>query len=214
MQFELITAGPTYGPIGQLAILYMSLGVLAMVYMFISMLRRYNHIRRQIWLLVEPILAQVRKGEWEPSVLISRDSKDPQLSRYAAALRQELSGQGPIAIIESVNKTLDLLGRRVKQMIYYSRLLAWSICFVGFIGAISHTWKRLYVGPYLKDYTLGLLAGGISEAVKLLIIALIIGLVCLAGSYFLQSRLSSLYLEIADRILKAAEERTAPDLKV
>lgn len=212
MQFGLEFSGPTYGTIGRLAILYMILGVLVMLYMFISTLKRYSHIRRRTRSLVNRILAQIRKSEWEPSALISPNTEDPQLSVCAAALRQELSGQSPIAIIESLKRTLDLLGQRLKQMIDYLRLLGWSVCFVGFIGALSHTCNSLRAAAYLKDVPLGALALGIYESVALLEIALFIGLICLAGSYFNQSRLSSLNLEVSDLILKAAEERTTQDL--
>jgi biopolymer transport protein ExbB/TolQ len=215
MQFGLLEMdGPIYGPIGLLAIWYIILGVLVMVYMFISMLKRYSHIRRWLRSLVEPILAQIRKGEWEPSALISPDTKDPQLSVCAAALRQELSGPGPIAIIEALNKTIDLLGQHLERMIYYSRLLGWSICLIGFIGALSHLLRALRAYAYLKGVPLGALAAAASEAIWLFVFALFIGLGCLAGSYFSKSRLSSLNQEVSDRILKAAEERTAQDLKI
>lgn len=214
MEFGLIEmSGPTYGPIGRLAICYMSLGVLVMVLMLISMLKRYSHIRRWLRSLVEPILAQIRKGEWEPSALISPDTKDPQLSVCAAALRQELSGQGLIAIIEALNKTIDLLGQHVERMVHYSRLLGWSICLIGFIGALSHLLGTLRAFAYLKGVPLGALAAGASEAIRLFIFALIISLGCLAGSYFNQSRLLSLKLGVSDLILKAAEERTVQDLR-
>lgn len=213
MQFGLMEGGPHYGTIERWAVLYMTLGVLVMVYMFISMLSRHRHIRRWLRSLIDPILAQIRRGEWEPSALIFQDTKDPQLSVCAAALRQELSGQGLIAIIEALNKTIDLLGRRLEQLIYYSRLLGWSICLIGFIGALSHLLGNLRAYAYLKGFPLGALAAGASEAIRLLVFALFISLGCLAGSYFNQSRLFFLKLGVSDLLLKAAEERTAQDLK-
>jgi len=215
MQFGLLEmSGPTFGPIGSLAIWYMIVGAVMMLYIFISLHKRLGRLRRRLRSLVEPILDWIKKGEWGPSASSFMDAKDPQLSPYAAALRQELSGKGPLSIIEALEKTIDLLDRRLKLKIYYLRLLGWSICFVGFIGALSHTLMALRGAHYFKDVPLGALAGMASEATSLFLAALFIGLVSLAGSYFSESRLSHLSLELSDRILKAAEERTAQDLKI
>jgi hypothetical protein len=214
MQFGLLEAGPYFGLIAKLAIWFIGLSIFVMIYMIITMPSRYVQMRKRILSLAELILTQIRKGGWEASALTFSDTKDPQFAVYTEALRLELTGRGPIAIIESLNKTIDLVGRRFKQMIYYSRLLGWSVCFVGFIGALSHASYNLRAAAYLKDFPLGALAQGICESATLLEIALFIGLIWLAGSYFSQSRLSSLYLEVSDRVLKAAEERTTQDLTI
>jgi hypothetical protein len=212
MQFGLIEDGPNFGLIARLAIWFMGLSIFVMIYMLITMRSRYVQMRKLLLSLAEPILAQIRKGGWEPNALTFPDAKDPHFAVYTVALRLELAGRGPIAIIESLNKTIDLVGRRFKQMIHYSRLLGWSVCFVGFLGALSHACSILHATAYFKGVPFNAFAMGIYEAARLLEIALFIGLLWLAGSYFSQSRLSSLSLEVSDRILKAAEERAAQDL--
>jgi biopolymer transport protein ExbB/TolQ len=129
------------------------------------------------------------------------------------ALLQELSGQSPFAIIEALKKTIDLLGRRLERMVFYSRILGSSIFFVGLIGALVHTLQGFRVAQYFKDVPLGALAVTFSEAIILFLIALFIGLICLAGSYWSRIRLSSLHMIVSDRILKAAEERAVIEMK-
>jgi hypothetical protein len=215
MEFGLLEMdGPTFGLIGSLAIWYMIAGAVIMFYLFISLRKRFGRLRKRLRSLVEPILDCIKKGEWGPSASSFVDAKDPQLPLYAAVLRQELSGKGPLSIIEALDKTTDLLDRRLNLKIYYLRLLGGSICFVGFIGALSHTLMAFRAAHYLKDVPVGALAGMAAEATSLFLAALFIGLVSLAGSYFSENRLSHLSLELSDRILKAAEERTAQDFQI
>ena len=213
MQFGLMDAGPDYGLIARIAGFFISLSVLVMIYMIIMMLSRYVDIRRQILSLIEPILAKIKKDGWELGDLTFPEARDPQFAVYAEALRLGLVGCGPFAIIETLNKTIDLVGRRFKQMLHYSRLLGWGVCLVGLIGALSETSMALRAASYLKEYPLRAAATTLSGSVTLFEIALVIGLIWLAISYFGQSRLSSLNREVSDRILKAAEERTAQGLK-
>jgi len=214
MQFELLEAGPSFGLIVKLTILYMTFGVIAMLWMLLSMRMEYRLLRRRLWSLIEPILVWIKKGVGEPSASSFADAKDSRLNVYAMALRQELSGQGPLAIIEALNRTFSLLDRRLELRIYYLRLLGWSICFVGVLGALSHALGAFRAAQYFKDVPLGAYAAVASEATEILLVALFLGLVSLAGSYFSESRLSHLSLELSDRIHKAAEERIAQDMKI
>lgn len=209
MQFGIMEAGPDFGLIATLAGWFIGLSIFIIIYMIIMMPSRYAQIRKQIFFLVEPILAQIKKGGQEPSALTYPVAKDLQLAVYAEILRLELADRGPISIIESLNKTIDLVGRRFRRMIYYSRLLGWSVCFVGFIGALSHASPAFRAAAYIKDDPFGLVMTQIFWSARLLLVALIIGLILLVGSYFAQSQLSSLYLKVSERILRATEEGMA-----
>jgi len=213
MQFGLMEAGPWLGLTARIAGCFMGLSVLVMIFMIIMMLCRYVDMRRQILSLIEPILAKVKKDGWELGDLTFPEAKGPQFAAYAEALRFGLVGCGPFAIIEMLNKTIDLVGRRFKQMVHYSRLLGWGVCLVGLIGALSETSMALRAASYLKDYPFRAAAMTLSWSVTFFETALVIGLIWLAISYFGQSRLSSLYIEASDRVLKAAEERTTQTLK-
>ena len=216
MQFgliDIIYSGPHFGTIAHLAIWCMISAVLVMLIVFVRMLGEFSQIRRRLRSLIEPIVSQLNKDGLDPGLSTSPSAEDPLVSVYAMAMRQELSGQSPIAIIEALKKTIDLLGRRLERMIFYSRILGSSTFLVGFIGALVHTLQAFRAAQYIKDVPIGALAVTFSEAIILFLIALFIGIICLAGSYWSRIRLSSLNMTVSDRILKAAEERAAKELK-
>jgi hypothetical protein len=213
MEFGLIEAGPDFVLIAKIAVLFLGLSIFIMIYLVIIMPSRYLRIRRQILSLIEPILAQIKKGCWEPGDLTFPEAKDRERAAYAEALRADLAVRGPISIIESLNKTIDLVGLRFKRTLHYSRLMGWSVCLVGFVGALGQTKRTLRAAVLMKDLPLGVFAYDLYWSSRLLEVALIIGLIFLAISYLGQSRLSSLYIEVSDRILKAVEEKTTQALK-
>lgn len=209
MQFGLIEIDGVwrYGPVAKLVMLFIWGALIALVYHIVSMLIRYNRLRRSTQLLAEPLLTQLRAGKWEPDSLSWPAIKDPQFFAVADALRQELSSQGSIAVVESLKKALELLAGPFRQMIYHMRVLGWGACFMGYLGAMSVAYGGFRGMALTNGTALGTVSIAIADAVLIQIDGLLVGLACLAVSSFSRSRLSHMYLDISRRILAASTRK-------
>jgi hypothetical protein len=138
MQFGLIEDGGwLHGPIDKTAALFIGLVLIALIYHFTRMLIDFSRLRRQSGRLGEILLTQFGDGKWNPTTLSLAEVKDPRLLAIVETLRQELSGQGPLAVIASLSQVMNLLGERFMRMVRRMQVLGWSTCLVGWIGALS-----------------------------------------------------------------------------
>lgn len=209
MQFKLIEMGGgwPYGALAKLAMLFIWSALIVLIYHIVSMLIRYSRLWRWTQLLAEPLLTQLIAGKWEPDRLSWPAIKNPQFFTITDALRQELSSQGSIAVVESLKKALELLAGPFNRMIYHMHVLGWSACLMGYLGAMGDA-RNAFRGMALMNGTsLGPLPSALADAVLIQIYGLLVGLACLAVSSFSRSRLSHLYLDISKRILAASTRK-------
>lgn len=197
MQFGLIMDGPHYGPIAGIAALFIACALIILICLTVFTLIRYKGLCSGIQLLVKPILTQLKAGKLEPDTLSWSGITTPRFFAIAEALRQELSSQRPIAVIESLNKAFDLFAGPFRQMIYYMRVLGWGSCLVSCLGALSHAFG-VFAGMAIVNAVenniafLAPVASMIAEAIRLQIYGLFVCLACLAVSSFSRSRLTHL----------------------
>jgi len=209
MQFGLIEDGGWgHGPVDKTAALFIGLVLMALIYHFIRMLIDFSRIRRQSERLGEILLTQFGAGKWNPTTSSLAEVKDPRLLAIVETLRQELSGQGPLAVIASLSQVMNLLGERFMRMVRRMQVLGWSTCLVGWIGALS-LMRDAFRGMALVGSAKGLDIVSISfaDAFQLQIYGLAVGLGCLAISSFSRNRLHVLLQNLSDRILAASQKK-------
>jgi hypothetical protein len=198
-----------YGPIARTAVLFIGLVLIALIYHFARMLIDFSRLRRQSERLGEILLTQFAAGKWNPTTSSWVEVKDPHLLAIVEALRQELSGQGPLAVIASLSQVMNLLGGRFMRMVRRMQVLGWSTCLAGWIGALDFMHDAFRGMTLVGSAKKGLDVASMifAEAFKLQIYGLAVGLGCLAISSFSRNRLHVLLQNLSDRILAASQKK-------
>jgi hypothetical protein len=211
MQFGFIEDGGWgHGPIDKMAALFIGCVLIALIYHFISMLIDYSRLRRQGQQLGRILRTQFAAGKWDPTVSSWAEIKDPHLSAIAETLRQELSGQGPLAVIAALKQPLNLLSGRFMRMVRRMQALGWSTCLVGWIGASSlmhDGFRGLAIVGSAKGFDVASIS--FADAFRLQICGLVVGLACLAISSFGRNRLHVLLQDLSNRVLSASTKKGA-----
>jgi hypothetical protein len=208
MHFGLIEDGGWHGLIDRTVALFIGLVLIALIYHFTRMLIDFSRLRRQSGRLGEILLTQFGAGKWNPTTSSLAEVKDPRLLAIVETLRQELSGQGPLAVIASLSQVMNLLGGRFMRMVRRMQVLGWSTCLVGWIGALS-LMHDAFRGMALFGSAKGLdiVSVSFADAFQLQIYGLAVGLGCLAISSFSRNRLHVLLQNLSDRILAGAQKK-------
>ena len=210
MKFKIVEmdGGPPYGLIGKLALMFIFVVLVALIYHAVMLQIRYRRLWRFSQLLGQPVLTQIETGKWEPAELSSwREIKDPKFMTMVEALRQEIRGRGPMSVTAAINQGLDLLAGPFKRMTYHIQVLGWSACLIGWLGVVSEIRPGFRALAQIKDVKFAPVAQLIADAIPLHLYGLIVGIACLWVSSFARSRLSFIHQDLSNRILAASVKR-------
>jgi len=205
MKFKIVEmdGGPPYGLIGKLALMFIFVVLVALIYHAIMLQIHYRRLWRFSQLLGRPVLTQIETGKWEPAELSSwREIKDAKFTTMVEALRPEFSGRGPMSVTTAINQGLDLLAGPFKRMTYHLKVLGWSTCLIGYLGLLSEI-RHMFLS-LIPDTKLTVIAQFVAQVMPLQLYGLAVGIACLLVSGIARSRLSFIHQDLSNRILAAS----------